>query len=65
MKKILTVVTLFTYLLSSGGCFIFQKKEKFGCPGNGSIIGAERLAASNYKALEVNSKTSYKGRKSF
>ena len=37
MKKTLAALTCI-YLLC--GCFVFQKKDKYGCPANGSIIGA-------------------------
>ena len=65
MRKTFTAIAVTAYLLSISSCFIFQKKEKFGCPGNGSNIGAEKLAAGDDKALRTSSKANYKGRKSF
>ena len=47
-------------------CFIFQKKEKYGCPTNGRNIGAERLASGDEKAIKAEKKAKYKGgRKSY
>ena len=65
MKKTFTAIAVTAYLLSMSGCFVFQKKEKFGCPGNGRNIGAEKLAAGDNSALKANSKANYKGRKSY
>ena len=65
MRNIFTAIAFTAYLLSTSSCFVFQKKEKFGCPGNGSNIGAEKLAAGDDKALRTSSKASYKGRKSY
>ena len=65
MKKTFAVIAVSAYLLSISSCFILQKKEQFGCPGNGSNIGAEKLAAGDDKALRASSKANYKGRKSF
>ena len=50
MKKLLMglmVVTLFS------GCFIFRKKEKYGCPTNGKNIGAERLLSGDKDAINA------------
>ena len=65
MKKTFTAIAFTAYLLSSSSCFILQRKEKFGCPGSGSNIGAEKLAAGDDRALRASSKASYKGRKSY
>ncbi|MBS1734823.1 MAG: hypothetical protein JST02_16140 [Bacteroidetes bacterium] len=62
MKKILLALSV-TVLLNS--CFIFQKKEKYGCPSNGRNIGAERIAAGDEKAIKASKKAKYKGRKSY
>jgi hypothetical protein len=62
MKKIILaafVVSLFS------GCFIFQKKEKYGCPTNGRNIGAEKLAAGDPAAMKANKKAKFKGGKSY
>jgi hypothetical protein len=62
MKKIILagfIVSLFS------GCFIFQKKEKYGCPANGRNIGAERIAAGDAKAIKANNKAKFKGTKSY
>ena len=50
MKKMLLglmVVTLFS------GCFIFRKKEKYGCPTNGKNIGAERILSGDKEAIKA------------
>lgn len=65
MKKTFTTIALTAYLLNASSCFIFQKKEKYGCPSSGSNIGAEKLAAGDDKALKASTKARYKGRKSF
>jgi len=62
MKKILLaiwVITLFS------GCFIFKKKEKYGCPVNGSSIGAEKIAAEDPGALKASKKSKFKGVQSY
>ena len=56
----LTILTLTcAFILSS--CFIFQKKEKYGCPTDGRNVGAEKIAAGDPKALKASSKAKYKG----
>lgn len=65
MTKTFTTITLTAYLLSASSCFIFQKKERYGCPASGSNIGAEKLAAGDNKALRSSSKAHYKGKRSF
>ncbi len=62
MKKILLALSVLVLLNS---CFIFQKKEKYGCPSNGRNIGAERIAAGDEKAIKASKKAKYKGRKSY
>ncbi len=63
MKKIIVAFACISLL---SGCFIFQKKDKYGCPSNGRNIGAEKLAAGDPAALKANSKAKYKGgRKSY
>jgi hypothetical protein len=47
-------------MLSS--CFIFQKKEKYGCPTNGRSMGAEKLAADDPKAIRANKKAKFRGK---
>lgn len=62
MKKIILasfVVTLFS------GCFIFQKKEKYGCPTDGRNVGAEKIAAGDPKAIKASKKAKFKGGKSY
>lgn len=47
-------------------CFIFRKKEKYGCPSDGRNIGAEQLAAGDEKAMKKAAKAKYRGgRKSY
>lgn len=63
MKK--TIIALFALTMLSS-CFIFKKKEKYGCPTNGRNIGAERIAAGDEKAIKASNKAKYKGgRKSY
>ena len=62
MKHFLIAI-LGMYCLSA--CSVFRKTEKYGCPGNGRNIGAEKLAAGDDKALRASSKANYKGKKSF
>jgi hypothetical protein len=62
MKKFILaafVVTLFS------GCFIFQKKEKYGCPTDGRNVGAEKIAAGDPKAIKASKKAKFKGGKSY
>ena len=65
MKKTFPAIAVTAYLLSMSSCFVFQKKEKFGCPGDSRNIGAEKLAAGDNSALRASSKANYKGRKSY
>ncbi|MEO7767243.1 MAG: hypothetical protein ABIS01_07445 [Ferruginibacter sp.] len=58
MKKITVAFVCIMYLC---GCFVFQKKDKYGCPANGRNIGAEKLASGDEKVLKANSKLKYKG----
>ena len=58
MKKI---IAAFACILFLGGCFVFQKKDKYGCPVNGRSVGAEKLASGDEKALKASSKAKYKG----
>ena len=50
-------------MLFLSSCFIFKKKDKYGCPSNGRNIGAEKLAAGDPNALKANSKAKFKGGK--
>ena len=62
---------MFKYILSFiviaclSGCYVFQKKDKYGCPTDGRNIGAEKLASGDEKAIKASSKAKYKGRKSY
>ena len=60
MKYFLTAI-VGMYCLSA--CSVFRKTEKYGCPGNGRNIGAEKLAAGDPAAMKANSKAKYKGGK--
>jgi len=63
MKKIIFAFACFSFL---SGCFIFKKKDKYGCPTNGRNVGAEKLASGDEKALKASQKSKYKGgRKSY
>lgn len=61
MKKIILAIAVVSFC---SGCFIFQKKEKYGCPGTGRNIGAEKIAAGDPKALKAN-KAKFKGGRSY
>jgi hypothetical protein len=50
MKKIFTVVCC-AWMLS--GCFIFKKKEKYGCPTNGKNVGAEKILSGDKDAIKA------------
>lgn len=58
MKKIILVFTAVS-LLSS--CFIFKKKEKYGCPTNGRNVGAEQIASGDPKAIKASNKAKFRG----
>lgn len=58
MKKLLLLISV-CFAMSS--CFIFKKKEKYGCPGNGRNIGAEKIAAGDEKAIRASNKAKFKG----
>ena len=49
MKKIFLAVFC-AWMLT--GCFIFKKKEKYGCPGNGKNVGAERILSGDKDAIK-------------
>jgi hypothetical protein len=58
------LATAFICLLNS--CSLFRRSEKLGCGTDGRNVGAEKLAASDEKALKASSKAKYKGgRKSY
>jgi hypothetical protein len=58
MKKILLAVTVISVLSS---CFIFRKKEKYGCPTDGRNIGAEKIASGDPKAVKAANKAKFRG----
>ena len=58
MKKVLLAL-MCVYLLS--GCFVFRKKEKYGCPTDGRNIGAEKLASGDPKSVKAAMKAKYRG----
>ena len=60
MKKIFLVVTVISVLSS---CFVFRKKEKYGCPTNGRNVGAEKIASGDPKAIKASNKAKFKGGK--
>jgi hypothetical protein len=67
MKKIFTLLIFVGYIASTSSCAVlsvFQKKEKYGCPGNARSTGAEKLVAEDgdaAKAIKANNKSKYKG----
>ena len=50
MKRLVVGVLCVTFFSS---CFIFQKKEKYGCPTNGKNIGAERIVSGDKEAIKA------------
>lgn len=63
MKKFLVIIACMGFL---SGCFVFQKKDKYGCPTNGRNVGAEKIASGDPAAIKASSKAKYKGgRKSY
>lgn len=58
MKKMLLFVLIASAMSS---CFIFKKKEKYGCPTNGRNIGAEKIASGDEKAIRASNKAKFKG----
>jgi hypothetical protein len=58
MKKILLSLLVLTFLSS---CFIFKKKEKYGCPTNGRNVGAEKIASGDEKAIKASNKAKFRG----
>lgn len=50
MKKIL--VSLVCIWIFSG-CSIFHKNEKYGCPGNGKNVGAEKILSGDKDAIKA------------
>lgn len=58
MKKILLSLFVISFLSS---CFIFKKKEKYGCPSNGRNVGAEKIASGDEKAIRASNKAKFKG----
>ena len=58
MKKFL----LFVFIASAmSSCFIFKKKEKYGCPTNGRNVGAEKIASGDPKAIKASNKAKFRG----
>jgi len=62
MKRFVLAVVVMSFM---SGCFIFQKKEKYGCPTNGRNVGAEQLASGDEKAIKAASKSKYRSKKKF
>lgn len=61
MKKLIIAITCISFL---SGCFIFQKKEKYGCPSDGRNVGAEKLLSSDPKDagdIKASRKAKYRG----
>jgi hypothetical protein len=61
MKKILLALITICFLMSS--CFIFKKKDKYGCPSDGRNVGAEKIASGDEKAIKASNKAKYRGGK--
>ncbi len=50
MKKIF-LAGFCIWILS--GCSVFKKKEKYGCPGNGKNVGAEKILSGDKAAIKA------------
>ena len=50
MKKIFLAVFC-TWMLS--GCFIFKKKETYGCPTDGKNVGAEKILSGDKASIRA------------
>ena len=59
MKKIVLALLTVMFLMSS--CFIFKKKDKYGCPSDGRNVGAEKIVSGDAKATKAASKAKYRG----
>lgn len=60
MKKILPAVICMSLLLGTSGCFVFKKKDKYGCPGSpqaGELSNDLKIA----KGEELKKQPKYKG----
>lgn len=63
MKKIVAAIVCIGFL---SGCFIFKRKDRYGCPTDGRNVGAEKIASGDPKAIKAASRAKYKGgRKSY
>ncbi len=60
MKKGIWLLLLIGSLSS---CSLF--KPKYGCPGSGAAVGAERLESGDRKAIRAASKSKFRGGKKF
>ena len=58
MKKLLLLALVAAGMSS---CFIFKKKEKYGCPTNGRNVGAEKIASGDEKAIRASNKAKFRG----
>jgi len=58
MKKIFLLAII---AASMSSCFIFKKKEKYGCPTNGRNVGAEKIASGDAKAIKASNKAKFRG----
>ena len=58
MKKIILSLLVISFMSS---CFIFKKKEKYGCPTNGRNVGAEKIASGDEKAIRASNKAKFRG----
>ena len=61
MKKITIAVVCISLMTS---CSILHK-DKYGCPGNGRNVGAEKIASGDPKATKASQKAKFKGVQSF
>ena len=61
MRKFFLLLICFICAFSMESCFIFKKKDKYGCPANGRNIGAEKLAQGDDQSLKSSKKSKYRG----
>lgn len=61
MRKFLALFITISYLFFTAGCFIFKKKDSYGCPANGRNVGAEKLAQGDNQSVKASKKSKYRG----
>jgi hypothetical protein len=58
MKRIF-LLAMCAYIFSA--CSLFRKNVKYGCPGDGRNVGAEKIASGDPKAIKAANKAKWRG----